>query len=211
LKQDIRNSFELAEDLKGTLENRYDRDFERHRPCFVILAPLEYGLLFVLLRGGKSYTDDERTEWEVAYDARAGILIENPVVSWPNLEEAVDANHGGPITQEQTTVTSVTVGDEEHELREVYPLDQEATGDADIIAARNPFSDASLRTEAESIEEAVENTQHLTFRVRGGTIGFENEARYTVNSMTVHKPEALSFWGFPVPICSPSCTAHPSD
>lgn len=211
LETDIRNSFELADELQGTFEDRYNREFRKHRPCFIILAPAEYGTLVLLLRGGKSSSDGDGSDCKISYDARASVLMSNQVVSWPNLEELIDIDHGGPITQQQTELNTVRIGDKEQELEEVYPLDQEVTGDADIIAARNPFNNQSLQTEAEDIKEAVQNTQHLTFRVRGGTIGFDKEEKYTLKSMTVYQPEALSYWGFPVAFSSPICNAYPAD
>jgi hypothetical protein len=210
LTEDLNTAFELAEELKGTLESRYERELMMHRPCFVIIAPLERGLLFVLLRGGKSSSDDSKGEYEILFDWRAGVLLDSPVVSWPNVEAVIDTDNGGPITQEETNVASVSVGSREQDLQEVYPLDQETTGDADIIAARNPFADSGMRTEAEDIDEAIANTQQLTFRINGGTIGFEKEARFTTKSMSVYSPEEFSFWGFPISFCTPMCSAHRS-
>jgi len=181
-----------------------------HRPCFVIIAPLERGLLFVLLRAGKSNREDGKAEYDISFDWRAGVLLDSPVVSWPNVEAMIDTDHGGPITQEETKVASVSVGSREQDLQEVYPLDQDITGDADIIAARNPFAKSGMQTEAEDIDEAIANTHQLTFRINGGTIGFEKEARFTTKSMSVYNPEEFSFWGFPVAFCTPRCSAHRS-
>lgn len=211
LETDLRNSFELADELQGTLEDRYNREFRQHRPCFIILAPADYGTLVLLLRGGKSSSGDDGSDSEIAYDARASVLLSDQVVTWPNLEELIGLDHGGPITQQQTEVTSLRLGEKEQELEEVYPLDQESTGDADIIAARNPFSTQTSETQGENIEEAVQNTQHITFRVRGGTVGFDKEERYTIKSMTVYQPKELSYWGFPVAFCSPICNAYSAD
>ncbi|MFP8951658.1 hypothetical protein ACLI4Z_01620 [Natrialbaceae archaeon A-arb3/5] len=211
LKEDIQTSFTLGEELQGTLESRYNREFEMHRPCFVILAPVEYGLFYLFLRGGRSYTDEDKSEWEISYDAISGVLMDNPVISWPNLEELIGDNGGGPITQQETDVTTVSVGGNEQELQEVYPLDQEETGDADIVAARNPFTPHDIESDDDDLIDAIKKTQHLTYRVKGGTIGFEKEASFTIKSMSIMKPENISFRGIPLVICNPMCSAHPAD
>lgn len=211
LEEDIQNSFTLGEELKGTLEERYNREFEMHRPCFVILAPVEYGLFYLFLRGGKSYTDSDQSEWEISYDTISGVLMSNPVISWPNLEELIENDSGGPITQQETDVTTTSAQSSEQELREVYPLDQEQTGDADIIAAQNPFTPHDVELGDEDLKDAIRESQHLTYRVKGGTIGFEKEASFTTKSMSIMKPENISFRGFPLIICNPMCSAHPTN
>ncbi|WP_254810617.1 hypothetical protein [Natronosalvus amylolyticus] len=211
LADDLRNAFTLGEELKGTLESRYSQELRMHRPCFVILAPIEYGLFYLFLRGGKSYSDQDESEWEIVYDWESGVLMDSPVLTWPNLEKMVQDNKGRPVPQRETEVASITVRGDQQDLQEVYPLDQEETGDADIIAAKNPFTFSDIESQDEEVRDAIDRTQHLTYRVRGGTVGFDKEDSYTIKSMSVLKPDNLSLWGHQLAICSPMCNAHSSD
>lgn len=209
LSEDIHNSFELADQLQGTLEDRHDREFRLHRPCFTVLSGIEGGLFWLLLRGGKDFNDDKRTEWDVKYSVKSGILIDSPVASWPSLEAIIDTD-GGPISQPATLLKTGSVNIEERPLEEVYPLDQAGTSDADIIAARNPFCAGDVDADDDRIKDAVDRTQFLTYRVQGGTIGFDKEAEFPVTGMSAFLPDSITMWGHPLVICRPSCKAVPS-
>jgi len=161
----------------------------------------------MMLRGGKRYEDSDQEEWETVYFAKCGILVDQPVLSWPNLEEFIE-NDGGPITQNATDVKSASFRSEEQEIPEVYPLDQSGTGDADIIAGQNIAYPEGLDTDDEDLTEAVERTSHLTYRVNGGTLGFDKEQAYTVKSFSMYQPEEITLWGHPFVICTPMCNAY---
>lgn len=92
-------------------------------------------------------------------------------------------------------------------LREVTPVDQSVdVGDADIVAARNPYDGSNVRGNDEEISRAVEETSHLTFRIRGGTVGFEDEEEFTTSTMSVFRPKEVTMWGAPLVICFPLCS-----
>jgi len=207
LEEDLQNPFELREQLGATLEERFGRELDSHRPCFIILTGVEYGLFYMLLRGGKNYTSDDRSEWEPAYYTKSGIIMDDPVTSWPNLEKIIDTN-GRPIVQEATELTTARVEVQEQPIREAYPLDQSADkGDADIIGGKNPFTKDTVEPDDEEVGEAFDKTSHLTFRVNGGTLGFENEAEYRIKSATAYKPEEITLWGHPLVFTNPMCDA----
>lgn len=210
LAEDVHNPFELAEQLQGTLEERHGRELRMHRPCFTVLGGVEGGLFWLLLRGGKDYKGDERAEWDINYSVQSGVLIDSPVASWPSLE-AIIGSDGGPISQPATLLETGSVKIDEQPLEEVYPLDQAGTGDADIIAARNPFGAGDVDADDDRITEAVDRTQFLTYRVRGGTIGFDKEAEFRVTGMSVFLPDGITMWGHPLVVCRPYCKAIPSD
>jgi len=206
LEEDLRNPFELGESLQGTLEDRHSRDLEMHRPCFTILAGAEYGLFYLLLRGGKDRSSDD-SDYDVVYYAKCGVLVDQPVSSWPNLDEIRETD-GGPSIQHATGVVTASVSTQPQPIPEVYPLDQSADrGDADIIGGRNPFTSEDLSVADEDIAAAIDRTSGLTFRVNGGTIGFENEEAYKTSGMSVYRPEEITMWGWPVAICQPTCDA----
>ncbi|MFD1513439.1 hypothetical protein [Halomarina rubra] len=206
LRQDLQNPFEVGEELRRTLESEYNRELGMHRPCFTILSNAEYGLFYMVLRGGKRYLDDEGEEWEIAYYARSGVLIDQPVLSWPNVEKVVK-NDGGPITQHTTDISTESIELDKQLLEGVYPLSQSVSNDADIIGGRNPYSANSADSGDSDIKDSINQTSHLTFRVNGGTIGFENEEAYRVGGMAAYRPVEITMWGHPVVICQPMCDA----
>lgn len=207
LEEDLRNAFELGEQLGATLEERFNRELDSHRPCFTILTSVEYGLFYMLLRGAKRYTSEDKSEWENVYYVKSGVLVDNPVTSWPNLEKVIDTG-GAPIVQEATDLETARAEVEKQTLKEVYPLEQSADrGDADIIGAKNPFGKQAVDGRYGDIGEAFEKTSHLTYRVNGGTVGFENEAEYRIQSVTAYKPEEITLWGHPLVFVSPMCEA----
>lgn len=206
LKEDLHNPFELGESLQGTLEERHSRDLEMHRPCFTILAGAEYGLFYLLLRGGKDFSNDNN-DYDVAYYAKCGVLVDQPISSWPNLDEICETD-GGPSIQHATNVATARVSTQTQPIPAVYPLDQSTDqGDADIIGGRNPFTPRDVSVSDEEIEAALDRTSELTFRVRGGTVGFENEEAYYTSGMSIYRPEEITMWGSPVIICQPVCDA----
>lgn len=208
LMEDLETGFELGEALKGTLEDRYEEELELHRPCFTILSAGEYGIFYLMLRGAVRRAEDESEEDEVVYYHDSGMLIDQPVTSWPNIEE-VRQSDGGPITQQATEIVSEAAKlPGGVSLREVTPVDQSVdVGDADIVAARNPYDGSSVRGNDEEIVEAVEETSHLTFRIRGGTVGFEDEEEFITSTMSVFRPKEVTMWGAPLVICFPLCSA----
>lgn len=208
-QEDLRSSFDLKDQLKATLEEQYNVELESHRPCFVSLFPVNGGFAYLLLRGGKS-TESNNAEPEIKYDTEAGVVMSQRLLEWPNVRDLLPGNNGGPIPQETTHVEIASLRATEIELEKVVPVDQERTGDADIISANNPFDPRHVDTNDDEIKDALENTQRLTFRVAGGTVGFDNEERYTVDSLTIYKVENISFWGFPFVFAKPICSAHTS-
>lgn len=209
LLEDLETGFELGEDLRGTLEARYEKKLELHRPCFTILSAGEYGIFYLLLRGAIRRSEDESEEDEVVYYSDSGMLIDQPVTSWPNIEK-VRQSDGGPITQQATEVVSEAAKlSGGVSLREITPVDQSIDlGDADIVAARSPYDGSHVRGNDEETAEAVEETSHLTFRIRGGTIGFEDEEGFTTSTMSVFRPKEVTMWGAPLVICFPLCSAR---
>lgn len=64
-----------------------------------------------------------------------------------------------------------------------------------------------MLSEDEEIRAAVDWITGLTFRVRGGTIGFENEEAYRTSNMSLYRPEEIIMWEWLVVICQPTCDA----
>lgn len=79
--------------------------------------------------------------------------------------------------------------------------------DVDIIGGRNLFTTQDVASEDEQTRATVDRTTDLTFRLRGGIIGFENEEAYRTSSMSLYRPEEIIMWGWPVVICQSTCDA----
>lgn len=206
LEEDLRNPFTLREQLHGTLEERYNTELDMHRPCFVILSSCRSGLFYLLLRAGKKYIGEDEEQWEIAFYTDCGIMLDQPVVPWNDLEQ-ISGLSSGPIHQHATEVVTGRIQTSQQAIQEVYPLDQSSDkGDADIIGGKNPFQARDVEVDDSEIREAVDKTSHLTFRVRGGTVGFDKEEEYRIDGMSVFKPEEVRLWGHPLTICRPICS-----
>lgn len=203
LEEDLPLAWKLSEDLKQTLSENHGSEMEVHRPCFVIVAPARYGIFWSVLRGFKD-RDEDGDDYETVYASRAGVLMENPILSWPALEEMVDSD--GPIPLVETEVESATIRGKGRPLEQIVPVDHERTGDADILAAKNVYTQNEAEA-SEEICEAIANTSRLTYRVRGGTVGFENEREFRAQNMSVLRPHAIDLGGWPIVIGSPLCDA----
>ena len=83
---------------------------------------------------------------------------------------------GGSSIQIAASVVAASVSTQPEPVQEVYPLDQSADcGEVDIIGGRNPFISEDDSVDNEDIKAAIEGASGQTFRVKRGTIGFENE------------------------------------
>jgi len=203
LREDLPSSWKLSQTLQKTLEERHGTELGIHRPCFVILAPIRYGIFWTVLRGFKN-SDEDGEGYETVYDTQAGVLMENPVLSWPALEELVESD--GPIPLVTTEVEAVSLRGEDRPLEEVIPVNHDRTGDADILAAKNVYK--SEKTEgSEQMHEAVERTARLSYRIKGGTIGFEKEREFRAEGMSLLRPEGITLGGWPVVMGAPFCRA----
>lgn len=203
LREDLAAPFELSSSIHSTLENQHGRELDTHRPCFAVIAPARYGFFWMLLRGGKDDSDD-REDYDVSFDLRAGVLMEDPILSWPALEELVPSD--GPIPLSTTQVESVTASGEDRPLERVVPVDHGNTGDADILAANNMYASA-IQGASSDVQNAIEKTKRITYRISGGTIGFEKEREFRTGGMTLLRPSDITLWGHPLVIASPMCNA----
>ena len=203
LQSDLQSSWELSEALRDTLEERHNSDLEIHRPCFVILAPTRYGIFWSTLRGFKD-RDEDGEDYETVYDSQAGVLMENPVLSWPALEDLVDSD--GPIPLVTTDVETSNRSGNDRPLEEVIPVNHERTGDADILSAKNLYHSQDGNSSQE-IQEAIDRTDRLTYRVNGGTIGFEKEQEFRAEGLSLLRPNDITLGGWPIVIGTPTCKA----
>jgi len=203
LQSDLSSCWELSETIQATLKERYGSKLSIHRPCFVIIAPARFGIFWTTLRGFK----DAETK-ETVYDVQAGVLMEDPVLSWPALEEMVDSD--GPIPLVTTAVATANRSGNDLPLEEVIPVNHDRTGDADILSAKNVYQNQGVGTEDE-IQQAIETTDRLTYRIKGGTIGFEKESEFRAQGMSLLCPQDLHLGGWPIVIGSPFCNAIPAE
>lgn len=204
LEDDLEDPWSLAESVRSTMESQHNTDLDIHRPCFAIVAPARFGLFFVLLRGAKDSSVDD-AEYKPVHYTKAGVLMENPVMAWDGLEEIIDSQEAIPL--EETHVEITSLGGDNHPLERVVPVDHERTGDADLVAAESAYS-SSGKEASEELRESIDRTQRLTYRIKGGTVGFEKESEYRAQSMSLINPDMISLWGAPFVIGRPMCSAH---
>ena len=60
---------------------------------------------------------------------------------------------------------------------------------------------------SQEIQEAIDRTDRLTYRVNGGTIGFENEREFRAEGLSLLHPKDITLGGWPIVIGTPSCKA----
>jgi hypothetical protein len=125
----------------------------------VILAPTRYGIFWPTLRGFKD-KDEDGEDYETVYGSQAGVLMGNPVLSWPALEDLVGSD--GPIPLVTTDVETANRSANDRPLEKVIPVNHEKTGDADILAAKTSMRVRRGTPAKKSGRQSIELTVILT-------------------------------------------------